>query len=633
MTEPVTVFQQLPVAASGQQPATQVDSDSSQSTRVTARGATVYYHTTPNVSSVTNAGSIANGVSINVPGTYWFATAAGVRASIDVVKTPFVSATASSSVLGGRPIVVTRCADNYALDAGYMTDANPGVMTKQKHTFVSACADIRLFFAEPVISTNIDINGSVGLHVGFEVADGSVFPVTFNGNPYGRVDPGSGGVLSDPVPYEFAVGDIAYSRVYQFAPGGNQTTLAALSTAGDQTLTLTAPLYPGGGYCIVDSGANLELVEILDYTGTGPYVARLRRKTTISHANGVSIGQHKITNVLLQGAYGDLAGNGGTDQSQSGTVAALAGTATTLSADTSISDTSLTMAGTPYGTTLTVDTAGNAETVTVRAITGTGAPYKVWLTAPLTKAHTSGVAISSTYTFASGFGPTAVVADRIAPGSVRKKTVYTAGDSIVAGTGDLVLPSGSGAGYAARALLGTVPLVNTSRAGESVQQFVTVAIGRRRKLFLSMADWMLYQYGVNDIYGSRTLAQFEADCKTVWNWAKTRGLKVAACTLTPRTTSSDEWLTVGNQTVTLPSGANLVRQAYNANLRSGVYSPLVDVVFDPAALVEANSTGVVTAGGDYWKADASGPYTVDGVHPSYPGHVLMATAIDPAIFV
>jgi hypothetical protein len=70
---------------------------------------------------------------------------------------------------------------------------------------------------------------------------------------------------------------------------------------------------------------------------------------------------------------------------------------TTLSASSAAGATTITtVASVPVNNMITVDTAGNQETRTVTALSGTG-PYSLTLATALTLAHSSGVAVASSF--------------------------------------------------------------------------------------------------------------------------------------------------------------------------------------------------------------------------------------------
>ncbi len=487
-------------------------------------------------------------------------------------------------------------------------------------------------------NTDILPDNEVLIEAALEYPSGTIYPVTFGGNRFGRLDR-YGLLTSDPVAADVPAGATYYARTRILAPNNSTnlvptsgyTTLAADVTLGASSITLTdLPVDRPSPLRMRIGGSGTEVVEIIRMTtASSPYTATLRAVLVANHtAAGSVVGQGVWTNREISSDQGATASsNLSTFDIYSGTfgVAAVSGS-TTLAAATNIGDTTLQVvnAATPLrGQTFTLDTAGNVETVTARTIVGVANPYTVYLTAPLTIAHASGVAFANTNSGGSVVipVPTAVTADYT---SNAPSSIVMLGDSILSGTGNYFRTLES---YATIALEPTHPVLPMSKSGESAQQFAANTNGVQRRGLFGIGKWLLYAYGTNDIYGGRTLAQWQADTATICGWAKQRGLKVAMSTITPRTTSSDGWTTVANQTETLAAGAGLVRKAANAWIRAGA-SGLCDLVIEAADAVETSRDSGL------WKADTTiGPYTIDGLHPSYTGHIRMATACLPGMFV
>jgi hypothetical protein len=85
-------------------------------------------------------------------------------------------------------------------------------------------------------------------------------------------------------------------------------------------------------------------------------------------------------------------------------------------------------------------------------------------------------------------------------------------------------------------------------------------------------------------------------------------------TVAPRTTSTDNWATVANQT---PVTGEAQRVAYNTSLRTSPPS-WVAGIFDVAAQVESS----LNSGA--WKATGTAfGYTADGIHETTAGNLLI----------
>ncbi|ELB87336.1 hypothetical protein Rwratislav_40360 [Rhodococcus wratislaviensis IFP 2016] len=204
------------------------------------------------------------------------------------------------------------------------------------------------------------------------------------------------------------------------------------------------------------------------------------------------------------------------------------------------------------------------------------------------------------------------------------------GDSIQAGTGDGGYGRNDG-GYLVRAPTaqpGTsysfpttpvVPFFRLARGGESLNQFLTQAsalgavptYSHVRNKMSSLVSTVLFAYGTNDLGG--TLATLKTQYIQAANSFLRKGKYFVGCTLLPRTTSTDGWSTAANQTVTAVESD---RAAFNTWLRDGTFAsatvnPAGCAIFDGAAAVEVNSSGVLTLNGGRWKP-ASGSVVATG---------------------
>lgn len=268
--------------------------------------------------------------------------------------------------------------------------------------------------------------------------------------------------------------------------------------------------------------------------------------------------------------------------------------------------------------------------------------------------------------------------------------VVCVGDSIMSGSNDQYWSNG----FTQRSLDLTHPLLNVASPSEGCNDWQSNQSVRRRALIaMAQAEYAILSYS-NDIYNSRTLAQIQADILTTTASLKAMGHKVVVCTVTPRTTSTDGWLTLANQSITSPA-LDTVRQQLNAWLRTTA-DPSLFAVFDCAAQVEdavslgkwkeppggvvfsgtvtATVVGVVNDNTKTWTSGQLDDYTVwnsstgqmasisrtfttqlyvntnntytignayqvyaglvssGGVHPSPYGHRLMSQAIDTNVF-
>lgn len=261
----------------------------------------------------------------------------------------------------------------------------------------------------------------------------------------------------------------------------------------------------------------------------------------------------------------------------------------------------------------------------------------------LTAPGSGAVAASISYLYA----PSAILGR---PASRTAPSVVIVGDSISTGEttdrpssawSDSAAPAG---GYIARALtVGSVPWLAIGCTGERASNFAGANSYRRRAL-VPYASQAIVNYAINDILDGQTLTQIQGNLITVWGMLQARGCKVWQTTITPHTTSSDSWATVGNQTVA-DGTQNAVRISLNTWIRDG--APILSGVAAPsgsaaAGTLRAGSAGHPLAGyfdaADYaesarnsglWIAGGS----VDGLHPSVSGHAAIAACISVAALI
>lgn len=141
----------------------------------------------------------------------------------------------------------------------------------------------------------------------------------------------------------------------------------------------------------------------------------------------------------------------------------------------------------------------------------------------------------------------------------------------------------------------------------------------RRMEIASHCDIALFNYGTNDLaLTSKTVDQIKAYYLDNWKAAKMRGMRVYQTTITPRTTSTDSWSTVGNQTPINARhgfGPTSERAVLNDWIRS-MPSPHLDGYIDVADVVETERNS------GYWRPKT----TDDGIHPVRETHIAMAEA-------
>ena len=240
---------------------------------------------------------------------------------------------------------------------------------------------------------------------------------------------------------------------------------------------------------------------------------------------------------------------------------------------------------------------------------------------------------------AAAFGPSAVLALDLPQ---TKHQQCFCGDSITTGAN-----SSDFMGYPG-VVAGDGPFFNLGIYGESVSTIVsTPAQFEERLAICGLCDIVGTLYGSNDGANLRTAAQIEGDLSTLWQriYATTAPL-IWAGTLLPRSTSSDSFATVANQTV---ASWEAVRVAVNTWLRAG--APLDPTTLVPVAVGTVGAKLAGQTGHPLWKvidtasavessAD-SGKWAVpaaplprltsEGSHPEQPGYEAIGAVIAPHI--
>ncbi|MFL5910758.1 MAG: hypothetical protein ACJ768_09360 [Gaiellaceae bacterium] len=204
-------------------------------------------------------------------------------------------------------------------------------------------------------------------------------------------------------------------------------------------------------------------------------------------------------------------------------------------------------------------------------------------------------------------------------------------------------------GWAEKALNDQYPYFQLSRHSESIQQMLPGVVATftpkgylHKWRFAPALTHVFSTYGVNDTGGTDPQATIQANLLANWVALAALDLKVWAWTMPPRTTSTDGWVTTGNQTITVANNANAKRIAINDWVRDG--APILAGV---AVAAGSNTPGTLRAGqtghplrGYIETADAvetarnSGIWkaanTTDGLHPEPAAHVAMAAMVNVA---
>lgn len=210
----------------------------------------------------------------------------------------------------------------------------------------------------------------------------------------------------------------------------------------------------------------------------------------------------------------------------------------------------------------------------------------------------------------------------------REIAVLGIGDSIAEGNAETAT-AGAGAndsGFISRGLFSVnsriVPISKMTCGGTTAKAFVD-GYTKRSALFKYFTH-AICNFGTNDSVSlSRSSAQVLADLKTIWAALRAGGIRhVTEIGIIPRTTSTDSFATVVNQTPrTGFATGGVFRDALNAALLANVGADGLDEFIDISAHC-ADGTAL-----DKWAVPGK---TTDGIHPSAAAHTAAAADITTA---
>ncbi len=202
---------------------------------------------------------------------------------------------------------------------------------------------------------------------------------------------------------------------------------------------------------------------------------------------------------------------------------------------------------------------------------------------------TSGTITNATATATRrGYGPSAIKATGFSGSGQKARAFAAIGDSIVQGVGGLIDTKGN-TGWIGFAMSGRYPYLNVGYTGTRAVDNTGANVARRKALILAagITD-LIVEYGVNDINTSQSSATTLAALTAIHN--EFPDIRVWQTTITPMTTSTDQFDTSANQAIkTTPAGvftggAAAVRHVLNNAIRA-VPTPLYGV-YDAADFCE-----------------------------------------------
>lgn len=166
-----------------------------------------------------------------------------------------------------------------------------------------------------------------------------------------------------------------------------------------------------------------------------------------------------------------------------------------------------------------------------------------------------------------------------------------------------------------------IPYVHFGAGSEQTGQWTVNQNRYHRSPLLRFCTHVIFENGVNSL--NTTWANVESSQRAAWAYFDSLGLPVSQTTLTPQTTSTDTWTTLGGQTdLGAPKEPN--RTLLNDLIRT-LPAPLTGAFEIADTAMTARNSGI-------WKSDGTAnKWTNDGTHPSSYGHAQMAAVLAPQI--
>jgi lysophospholipase L1-like esterase len=172
------------------------------------------------------------------------------------------------------------------------------------------------------------------------------------------------------------------------------------------------------------------------------------------------------------------------------------------------------------------------------------------------------------------------------------KSVVLLGDSIAAAIGEdalLTQPALGLGGFGVRALYGVGGLLDIAQSGDTASSFLTTNGSFHRLTIAGKCNTAIIEYGTNDIANGAAATALQANLLGIAQNLRRLGIaKVFLVTISPRTTSTDNWATLVNQT---PLTTEPQRIAHNAWVRAGC--PINGATLAPVAV---GTSGALLAG-------------------------------------
>lgn len=229
-------------------------------------------------------------------------------------------------------------------------------------------------------------------------------------------------------------------------------------------------------------------------------------------------------------------------------------------------------------------------------------------------------------TAAYAFGPSAIYgipADRRRRpivGMMQDSMGSVSGEDAGPGYGD----ANGFAGWLERSIGTRYAFLNSARASGRLQ-WVAAGFTSQLAMMAPYITHLIIQLGANDYSTGRTAVQMLADLRTITDAFAAYGVKVWACTATPKVGANTVNAYLDGGTAPASVGQNAEREAYNTALRTSYSTYGISRLIDIASKVEDPARA-----GCFLPSNPA--LTTDGTHLTATGRALVQTAFDTGWF-
>jgi lysophospholipase L1-like esterase len=174
-----------------------------------------------------------------------------------------------------------------------------------------------------------------------------------------------------------------------------------------------------------------------------------------------------------------------------------------------------------------------------------------------------------------------------------------------------------------------IAMFNLTRHGQAASNFVNPSRAQRQVQFLPFANVVVEEYGTNDLgsAGGGVPSTILANVEKIWTLARNAGVqKIIRTQLMPRTSSTDSWATLANQTPNSGWETGGKRDTINAGFQTALANRKIDILLDTLAVVGDPTDR------NRWRTNGTAKYVnVDDAHVSPAGNALLAPHLRAAL--